>query len=202
MPHGLGAVRRVARGRPRSAELDATIVATAIELLGEVGMAGLSMDLLARRAGVGKATIYRRWDSKEQLVIDALMSSVAALPVSATGSARTDIEAYVHALVERFGEGRLSDVLPHLIEASCYDDDLRELLEHFTRQRQSTLRGLLQRGIEGGEIDEGIDVDMVVDSVIGSVVYRRLMSGAPLDAAFADRLLTFVFAAAGLPTIV
>jgi len=183
---------RPVRGRPRTVGLDAAIVAAAVELLGEVGMVGLSMDLLAQRAGVGKATIYRRWESKEQLVIDVLQAIVEPSPTPDTGTVVGDLTAYTRMMVERFGQGRMSDVLPHLIEASCYDDQLRASLDDYSRQRQTTLRAILRRGIERGELPKDYDVDLVVDTVLGAFVYRRLMSGAPLNEAFSKRLIAFV----------
>lgn len=183
---------RPCRGRPRSAALDAAIVTAAIELLGEVGMVGLSMDLLAQRAGVGKATIYRRWSSKEQLVIDVLQSSAEPIVVPDTGSVVEDLRSYTRSMAERLASGRMSDVLPHLIEASCYDEELRESLDEFALQRQSTVRELFERGVARGELGPNFDIDMAVDTVLGAFVYRRLMSGAVLDAGFADRLVAFV----------
>lgn len=192
MPGRAAAAPRPVRGRPRTVGLDAAIVAAAIELLGEVGMVGLSMDSLAQRAGVGKATIYRRWGSKEQLVIDVLQAIVEPGPAPDTGTVAGDLTEYTQTMVQRFGDGRTSDVLPHLIEASCYDEQLRESLDDYSRQRQSTLRSMLRRGIERGELPADYDIDSVVDAVMGAFVYRRLMSGAPIDATFARRLVAFV----------
>ena len=73
------------RGRPRRADADEAILAATLELLAEAGVAGLSMDVLAQRAGVGKATIYRRWDSKEALILDALRMTATADPGARRG---------------------------------------------------------------------------------------------------------------------
>src|SRR5215208_2909810 len=110
------------RGRPRRADADQAILTATVELLGEVGVAGFSMDLLAQRAGVGKATIYRRWPSKETLILDALRMTSTPIPVPDEGNLRDDLFTYMDAVIECFSPGRGgSDVLPHLIEASCYD---------------------------------------------------------------------------------
>ena len=103
-------------------------------------MAGLSMDVLAQRAGVGKATIYRRWDSKEALILDALRMTATPIPAPDEGTVRDDLFAYMDAVIERFSPGRGSDVLPHLIEASCYDEQLRASLDDYLRGRQATIR--------------------------------------------------------------
>jgi len=177
------------RGRPRRADADDAILTAALELLAEAGVAGLSMDVLAQRAGVGKATIYRRWVSKEALILDALRTTNAPIPAPDEGNVRADLITYTDAVVERFGADRASDVLPHLIEASCYDDQLRSSLDDYLRGRQATIRLILQRGIDRGELGADTDVDLVVDLILGPFFYRHLLTGAPVDRDFAHRLV-------------
>jgi AcrR family transcriptional regulator len=179
------------RGRPRRADADGAILAATRELLTEVGVAGLSMDVLAQRAGVGKATIYRRWDSKETLILDALRMSTTPIPVPDTGTLRDDLFAYVDAVAERFSPGRGSDVLPHLIEASCYDEHLRASLDDYTRGRQATIRMLLRRGVERGELPADTDIDLLVDVILAPFFYHHLLTGATVDRDFTHRLVEF-----------
>ena len=179
------------RGRPRRADADEAIIRATIELLEEFGVAGLSMDVLAQRAGVGKATIYRRWDSKEAVILHALRMSDTQIPTPDEGSLRADLRAYLDAVVAHFRPGRGSDILPHLIEASCYDDALRASLDDHNQRRQATVRTLLQRGIDRGELPGDADVDVLVDVLLGPFVYRRLVTGAPLDDDFTQRLVDF-----------
>jgi AcrR family transcriptional regulator len=178
------------RGRPRRADADAAILTATIELLREQGVAGLSMDVLAQRAGVGKATIYRRWDSKEAVILHALRIGDTAISTPDEGDLRSDLCAYLDA-VARHQPGRGSDVLPHLIEASCYDEELRASLDEHTRERQAAVRTILHRGIERGELPPDADVDVLVDVLIGPFVYRRLLTGAPRDDDFTRRLVDF-----------
>ena len=180
------------RGRPRRADVDAAILAATIDLLVETGVAGFSMDLLAQRAGVGKATIYRRWASREELILEALETAVAPLPDPDTGSLRRDLQTYMESLVERVGSAPRNDVLPHLLEASCYDEQLRASLEGYVRDRQSTVRTILRRGISRGELPADADIDVHVDAVLGPFFYRRLLSGAPLDRRFTTRLVDHI----------
>src|SRR5262245_8775965 len=154
------------RGRPRRADADEAILGATLDLLSEVGVAGLSMDVLAQRAGVGKATIYRRWESKEALILDALRMTTTPIPVPDKGNLRDDLFAYMDAVIECFSPGRGSDVLPHLIEASCYDGHLRASLDDYTLGRQATIRILLQRGIERGELPGDSDIDLLVDVIL------------------------------------
>lgn len=179
------------RGRPRRAGADGAILAATLELLSEVGVAGLSMDLLAQRAGVGKATIYRRWDSKEALILDTLRMMSTPIPVPDEGSVRADLLTYMEAVIEHFAPGRGSDTLPHLIEASCYDEQLRASLDDYLRERQSTTRLLLHRGIERGELPATTDVDLITDVILAPFFYRHLLTGAPVDGDFIHRLVEF-----------
>jgi len=179
------------RGRPRRADADEAIIRATIELLKELGVAGLSMDLLAQRAGVGKATIYRRWDSKEAVILHALRMTDTAIPAPDTGNVRDDLRTYLDAVIATYHPGRGSDILPHLIEASCYDDALRASLDEHNRRRQATVRLLLDRAVQRGELASDADVDVLVDVLLGSFLYRRLITGAPLDDDFTTRLVDF-----------
>ena len=179
------------RGRPRRAGADGAILAATLELLSEVGVAGLSMDLLAQRAGVGKATIYRRWDSKQALILDTLRMMSTPIPVPDEGDVRADLLTYMEAVIEHFAPGRGSDTLPHLIEASCYDEQLRASLDDYLRERQSTTRLLLHRGIERGELPAATDVDLITDVILAPFFYRHLLTGAPVDEDFIHRLVEF-----------
>jgi AcrR family transcriptional regulator len=174
------------RGRPRDAGADELILTATVELLNDGGIAGLSMDQVARRAGVSKATIYRRWVSKEELVLAAL-SAQPTLDVPDTGSVRGDLLAYTATLAE-IATRPTADVLPHLIEAACYDGRIRASLNELSRSRQRALRAILRRGHDRGELDGGDD-DAIVDAILGAFFYRRLISGEPFTPKFAARLV-------------
>jgi AcrR family transcriptional regulator len=180
------------RGRPRSADADESILAATLELVGEVGINGMSMDLLAERAGVSKTTIYRRWTSKEQLVLAALRGAMAPLDDVDTGTLRDDLRAYLTELGERTRRGRLGDVLPHLIEVACHDEALRNQLDDYVQYRRTPMLAILRRGFEREELPADIDLEVLVDALIGPFAYRRLLTGGALDIDFVDRLLRVV----------
>lgn len=177
------------RGRPRSADADEAILAATLELAGEVGINGMSMDDLAERAGVSKTTIYRRWTSKEQLVLDALRAAMGPLDDVDTGSVRDDLRAYLIELGERMWRGRMSDVLPHLIEVACHDESLRCRLDDYVQFRRAPMLAILRRGCDRGELPADVDLDVLADVLIGPFIYRRLLTHAPLDEPFVDRLI-------------
>ncbi len=186
------------RGRPRDARCDEAILRATLEMLGEGGAGNLSIDGVAARAGVGKATIYRRWSSKEALLLEALSTDTNAIASPDSGTLRGDLELYFDDLVERLRQNQNSDVLPHLIEAACYDAEVRNSLDEYLSSRQLPLRQLLQRAQERGEIAARIDLAVVVDVLVGPVIYRRLMTRDRIDGVFVRKLLDIVLTPAGL----
>lgn len=181
------------RGRPRSKELDTSILAATLELASEVGINGMSMDDVAQRAGVSKASIYRRWPSKELLVIDALRSAMGPLDTVDTGDVGADLRAILGDLVQRFSaKERMNDILPHLIEVSTHDAALRAELDAYTQLRRVPLRASLERGIARGEIEPDADLDTMIDALLGPIIYRRLLTGATIDDAFIEALMALV----------
>lgn len=186
------------RGRPRDARCDEAILRATLEMLGEGGAGNLSIDGVAARAGVGKATIYRRWSSKEALLLEALSTDTNAIASPDSGTLRGDLELYFDDLVERLRQNQNSDVLPHLIEAACYDAEVRNSLDEYLSSRQLPLRQLLQRAQERGEIAARIDLSVVVDVLVGPVIYRRLMTRDRIDGVFVRKLLDIVLTPAGL----
>jgi AcrR family transcriptional regulator len=183
------------RGRPRSVEADQAILGATLDLASEVGITGMSMDDVAQRAGVSKATIYRRWCSKEALVLDALRSAALPFDDVDSGTLRGDLDLYVGELIQRFSPGPMNDVLPHLIEVSCHDETIRSSLDDYIRVRRVPLRTILTRAVERGELPYDTDIDVTIDTLIGAFVYRRLLSHDAIDEHFAARLRAIVFPA-------
>jgi AcrR family transcriptional regulator len=180
------------RGRPRSEQVDQALLDATLDLTREVGMHAMSMDDLAQRAGVSKATIYRRWPSKERLVLDALNQAMRPFDLVDTGSLRGDLDDYLGELASRMSSGKASDVLPDLIAASVRDANLRASLDEYIRHRRQPLQTILGRGLERGELDADTDVDVLIDALLGPFVYRRLLSHDRLDGDFVARLLRTV----------
>lgn len=183
------------RGRPRSIETDDAILAATLELAAEVGINGMSMDDLAARAGVSKATVYRRWPSKETLVIAALDSAIVPLDDVDTGTLRGDLDVYLGELVQRFDQNPMNDILPHLIEAGCRDEVVRASLDDYVRHRRAPLRSIFDRAVASGELRDDIDLDVLIDVTIGPFIYRRLLTRDPVDRHFVIELLSIVLPA-------
>jgi AcrR family transcriptional regulator len=180
------------RGRPRSAEVDEAVLAATVELAGEVGVSRLSMDDVAVRAKVSKATIYRRWSSKEALVLDALRAAMVPIEDVDTGSLRGDLERYLRELVKRFQSGKMRDVLPHLIGVACHDANLRCSLDDYLQTRRVPLHMILQRGVGRGELAVDTDLDVLIDVILGPFAYRKLLAQTPIDEDLVAKLLAIV----------
>jgi AcrR family transcriptional regulator len=164
-------------GRPRSPEAHAAILSAALELAVEGGLRGLSMEAIAARAGVGKATIYRRWKSKEALFAEALGSIALNPEVPDTGSARGDFEVVSGAAVGRMAPQAFR-VLPRLMADAADDPELLEALHAaMLRPRRAAIATILRRGIERGELRADIDIEVVSDMLIGPMIARVLTSG-------------------------
>ena len=182
------------RGRPRNEACTGEILAAALELVAEVGIAGLTMDGVAARAGVGKATIYRRWSSKEALMLDAWMSCVRAPTVPDTGNLRGDLEAILGGFDHPLSNRDLQRVFPQMIAAAKVNPDVADAYRAFIATRRRPLETVLHRAAERGEIDPLADLEVVHDLLVAPLLYRWLVTDAPVDSVVIDRIITIVMA--------
>jgi len=182
-------------GRPRSATADQAILDAALELFVEAGLEGLAVEQVAARAGVGKATIYRRYPGKIDLVIAAarcLTSSVA--PIPDTGTADGDLRAIVRGLVHLLTQTMAGRAVAQVVAEVQRNDALRRAHAEFVTTRRAGTIAAVKRGIERGELRADTDAELVADLLAGPIFYRHLVSGGRLDPAFADRLVDQVLA--------
>ncbi|MFW0793967.1 TetR/AcrR family transcriptional regulator [Gordonia sp. CPCC 205515] len=158
------------RGRPRDPELDDRILAATRELVDEVGYHQVGMESIAARAGVGKATLYRRWPTKAAVITDAFAEDLSAPPVPDTGSVRDDALAYLRELVHTLTLlGDPSVVAGALAErGEAGQIELRDIVA----SRADGGEELLQRGIDRGELATGLAVSTIVESWGGFLLYR------------------------------
>ncbi len=180
------------RGRPRSEAVTGVVLTAAIELVAEAGFYQFSMDELATRSGVAKSTIYRRWNSRAQLIIDALHHGVTPLNLVDTGTLTGDLLAFAGEVRERFVRGALPDVLPQLVGAAATDTEVRTALEAYVDHRRQPIVVIVDRAIGRGELRADVDLDLLVDLINGPILYRKLLSHEPIDDQFLQRLVEAV----------
>lgn len=183
-------------GRPRSAEADRAILDAAIELLASRGLAGLTLDGVAERAGCSKATIHRRWPTKLRLVVEAV-AQLPPLPERDTGSLAGDLRALLRAFVDILAATPLSRVMPVLVGERAHDAELRGLLTPLLEARRDPLRRALERAIERGELAPHTDLELTIDLLIGPLLARLFFSAARLTRAHADRIVDAALAGLG-----
>ena len=172
---------QIRRGRPRNEACTGEILEAALHLVAEVGIAGLTMDAVASRAGVGKATIYRRWTSKEALMLDAWMSCVRKPVAPDTGTLQSDLEALLGGIDSPLSDRELQRVFPQMIAAAKVNPEVADAYRAFVEQRRAPLRAVLLRGVERGEIDPALDLEVVQDLVVAPLMYRWIVTDAPID---------------------
>jgi AcrR family transcriptional regulator len=178
---------RRALGRPRDARADAAILEATLALIAEGGVEALRVDDVAERAGVGKATIYRRYRSKDELVVAAVAALVGEIKVPDTGSTEADLRSLMRDAVRVYGREPAAHAMPALIAAMNRDPNLaRATREDFLAARRNALRTVIERGIERGELRADLDVELALDVLGGPLFYRLLVTGGPIDAKLAN----------------
>jgi AcrR family transcriptional regulator len=170
-----------------------------MELLLDHGLHAMSMDEVARRAGVSKATIYRWWPSKERLALDALAAEWASSTStvgSDTGSLRADLLARFRPWVRQLNRKPYARVVAGLVAATQLDPEFAELYrENFVRPRRDATRELLVRSRDRGEIIATTNLDLTLDLLYGPIYHRLLHGHAPLTQRFAQDVIDSVIAA-------
>jgi len=182
------------RGRPRNVEAQKSILSASYELLLENGFQAVTVDKIADRAQVSKATIYKWWPNKAAVVMDSfLYAATARLPVPDTGSTFHDIQIHATNLA-RFLTSREGTIITELLGEGQFDSGLAEAYRaRFFRPRRLEARGLLEKGIQRGELKESLDIDICTDLIYGPIFYRLLVTGDTLDEAYVQHLVKFAF---------
>jgi len=167
-------------GRPRSEEAHKAILDATLELLVEVGFSALTVEGVATRAGVGKATIYRRWPSKLPLVVEAFRQ-LPQLEEVDTGNLVDDLKQMLQSYLQLFYTTPLAAVLPSLAGERAHDPQLSERFDPVIQGRRQPLVRALERAVERGELSPDLDLDLAADLVVGPIAVRLFFTGAKLS---------------------
>ncbi len=196
---GDGARAPASGGRARDPELDDAITTATTALLEESGFAGLTIEAIARRAGVARATVYRRWPNLDALLAHVLRGVVHEIPIPDRGNVREDLIAILEEelAVVRRDAGKL---YPSLGVQAKADSGAREALADLMQHRRAAVREVLRRGVDRGEIRDDVDLDLAFFLVWGPVYYRHMFGfacAAPIQADFIPRLVDAVLLSIG-----
>jgi AcrR family transcriptional regulator len=184
-------------GRPRSEHARVAILRSTLKMLRENGFADFTIEEVADRAAVGKATVYRWWPNKGALIADAFASSVTPdLHFPDTGSIDKDMSRQMRQLIKVFN-GPQGRIVSAILGAGQSDPELIEAFrERFLMPRRREAYATLRRGILRGELRRDIDPDLLLDSLYGPIYMRFLIRHDRLTPEFIDRLCALVLAGA------
>jgi len=166
-------------GRPRSAQADEAILQAALELMASDGYRALTMERVRERSGVGKATIYRRYGSKEELVAAAIVHLNSDVPLPEdTGSIQGDFAATAQIVLAGAAKTGALTLMPRLLSEVVGEPEMHALFyEHLVEPRRRVVRGIVERAKARGEIRADVDTDLAIDLMVGPFVYRLIMAG-------------------------
>ncbi|MCZ9351907.1 TetR/AcrR family transcriptional regulator [Streptomyces mutabilis] len=173
--------------RRRGEPMRRAVLAAAVDLLSTQGLAGTTVGAVARSAGVHETSVYRRWGTRENLILDALTTELdSALPVPDTGCVRDDLLGFFSSLAALLGTAQGRALLRLSVEN---DDTLEDRRGPYWSERLDRAVVMVRRGVDRGELAADTDPALLVEAVSGPLFVRVLLSGAPLDEALVRGLV-------------
>ncbi|MEO3803378.1 TetR/AcrR family transcriptional regulator [Nonomuraea sp. B1E8] len=190
-------------GRPRDPNADAAILRAAVDLLIERGIDQTSMEGIAKRAGVAKVTVYKRWRSKEDLLADAIEKARDDIPGVAPVRAASELPKLLETLLPRWGEAladpRYRALSARLLGAGSNHPALLEAYwKHHVLPRRERSRALLRRAQDEGVLDPTSDIDVLLDMMAGAIIHRLVLEPGEPSPEEIGRYLRRLFRQAGL----
>jgi AcrR family transcriptional regulator len=184
-------------GRPRDPACDQAILDAALVVFAREGFDGLTMEAVALQAGVGKATLYRRYPDKVALVVGAVSSLAANEPEVDTGTLPGDLAAWARQAVHLLTRTVAGACVSQLVLALPRAPGLAAEHARFAGSRRAAVRHAVARAAARGEVAPDTDPELVADLLAGPIYYRHLISDEPLDDAYADEVVEAVLAGLG-----
>lgn len=171
---------RKSPGRPRSARADEAIIYAVLEMVAEGHTVdALSMEAVAARAGVGKATIYRRWPNKEALIVDAVASMKGPVPQIAGTSVRDDLVTLLSRVGQNNEPTRAGRIMSCLLPELQRSPSLQRCYQAVVEPRRAVIREVLQRGIKTGELRADLDVELALALLSGPIMVQTVLGWNP-----------------------
>lgn len=186
------------RGRHRSEKSKKAILSAVVELAAEMPLRNITIQAIARRAGVGKATIYKWWPSKASVALDAFVEKlIRQVPIPNTGSAEKDFTQHLYAWAT-FCLSPAGRIFVQFIAEAQSDREFASLFrERFIKPRREIVGIIIDRAVERGEIDRNLDRELILDLIFGPATYLLLTQRAPLNRQRTDALVSTLFRGLG-----
>ncbi|MCZ7419741.1 TetR/AcrR family transcriptional regulator [Verrucosispora sp. WMMA2121] len=166
-------------GRPRSVRADEAIIEATLDLLAEGStIETISVEAIAARAGVGKATIYRRWPGKDALLLDALRRLKGDPPQPSGGSVREDLITLVTAIGHNV-DPRAAQIMPCLVPEMKRSPEQYAFYQSIVEPRRAAMREVLRRGVREGELRADIDIEVTMAMLTGPMLIQRVLNWNP-----------------------
>jgi AcrR family transcriptional regulator len=176
--------------RPRDPACDHAILDAALAEYASNGLDGMSVDAVAARAGVSKATIYRRFPSKAALVVAAAFTiAEETAPKPDTGTLHGDLTANLQNLRKMLSHSVLGMAIKRIQVDATQNDELARLHSEFVAHRRAATRQQLRRAIDRGELRADTDLEFALDSLAAPLFYRHLVNRGPITSAYVDRII-------------
>jgi AcrR family transcriptional regulator len=180
-------------GRPREERADRAIVRATLQRMAEGGLRDLRVEDVAGRAGVGKATIYRRYRSKNELISAAVATLVSEIEIPDTGSTREDLLALMSQAVKLYSGPLAPKLMPSLVEEARHNPELANTIRNdFLAGRRAALSAVLRRAVRRGDLRRGLDFELALDVLGGAIFYRLLITGGPIDQRLAEGIVELI----------
>jgi AcrR family transcriptional regulator len=180
---------------PRPRHDDGDILAATIRVIAEHGVSGATVDTVAERARVSKATIYRHWGSRAQLIHAALSSLEGPYVETEGDSLREDLTVLLWHLVEYFNRPDIGRVFASFIDAAARDPELAALHQETMAKARASFELVIRRGIDRGELPADLDIGLFVDVVRAPFIYRRVVAQLPVAPADIEPVVDLVLGA-------
>ncbi|MEV2274789.1 TetR/AcrR family transcriptional regulator [Nocardiopsis sp. NPDC049922] len=173
--------RSVAGGRPRDTHIDSAVLDAVSELLEEDGYRSLAIEKAARRAGVSKAAVYRRWPNRQLLVLAELERRMGDVEPPRSGCTLCDLDEALALFARTFRCMGPEFLTPLLADCSGDEDLHRRFMETLFDPPRAAVRDTLERARDRGDLRDDVDLTLAVDTLASLIHYRLLFGHAPVD---------------------
>ncbi len=187
--------------RTPSKEAHAKVLKAVLELVGERGVEGTSMDAIAAAAGVSKATVYKHWENKKALLVDAIRVQVEKSPTFGSGNVRKDLTDFLTYLAQKTKSQEPAGIWPKIISYAASNSDFGKALQEILfAPRRERLMEMLTVGAAAGELVPNIDPDLALDLLVGPVMHHRFVNNNKVPPELPEQVVAAFFRAFA-PTI-